>query len=140
MSVGPSNRRRDVRRSMPPLAVRIGDTVFRTVNWSLGGLALAEAGALAAEAPIGTEVRGHFGPDEKHLPCPFRAVVVRIEAETGVVAVHIIELPSESFTFLERLLRHAEPLPAPVPAAAEATAAAPPPTPPGEPPGGAGGE
>lgn len=113
MSVGPRNRRKDVRRAFPQLFVQVGKIIYRTKDWSLGGMALCDALSLVegAGTGIGCEVKGHFGLEEAHLPCPFRAVVIRADREAGLVAIRFLELRPDSFTFIERLLRRAQPVP-----------------------------
>lgn len=95
-----SDQRRDRRRTLPVLIVRIDDVEYRTHDWSLGGLALAGADPLL---PDGAEVEGHLLAAEAATPYRFVARVVRHDAEADVVGLRFAELAPDAFAFLERL-------------------------------------
>jgi len=95
-----SDQRRDRRRTLPVLIVRIDDVEYRTRDWSLGGLSLAAADPLL---PDGAEVDGHLLAEDDDTPHRFAGRVVRHDPVTDVVALRFAELAPEAFVFLERL-------------------------------------
>ncbi len=111
MSVGPRNRRRDVRRELPPLSIDLGDGAHQTRDWSLGGVAFRTSGQAAKSYDVDEEISGSFTIDTGHGGYRFTASVVRADQESGVVALRFVELAPDSFSVLERLLLRAQPVP-----------------------------
>ncbi|MCB9948837.1 MAG: PilZ domain-containing protein [Rhodospirillaceae bacterium] len=125
MSVGPRNRRRDVRRELPLLTVQLGEVQFLTRDWSLGGFSMRDDGQAGQGFEAEEEVSGTFVMDGADGAYPFGAVVVRANPDTKVVAFRFLELASDTFWVLERMLLRAEPnLRRPARAEATATQAA----------------
>ena len=111
MSVGPRNRRRDVRRELPPLTIDLGDGPHQTRDWSLGGVAFRTSGQAARSFEGEDEISGCFTIDGGHGDFRFTASVVRADHGSGVVALRFVELAPDSFSVLERLLLRAQPIP-----------------------------
>ena len=111
MSVGPRNRRRDVRRELPPLTIDLGDGPHQTRDWSLGGVAFRTSSQAAKSFDGEEEISGSFTIDSGHGGYRFTASVVRADQESGVVALRFVELAPDSFSVLERLLLRAQPVP-----------------------------
>ena len=120
MSVAPINRRKDVRRVLPVLVIQLGDLQFPTRDWSLGGFALTGATYLGRRLEIGEVISGKLGRPEEgiHDDAAFCAEVRRFAENGDLAGCRYTQLTTEAFTFLERLMRRAEPAPPP---AAEAT-------------------
>lgn len=95
-----SDQRRDRRRTLPVLVVRIGEVAYRTRDWSLGGVALAGADPLL---PDGADVEGHLMTGEGDPPYRFAGRVVRHDPRTDVVGLRFAELAPDAFALLERL-------------------------------------
>jgi hypothetical protein len=92
--------RRDRRYPMPQLHLMIEGAEYLVTNWSLGGFLIAGVGA-ALE--VGLVVTGTMRfADTKWAP--FRAEVVRFEAETGLLAARFQELSDSAFDLLDRAL------------------------------------
>ena len=96
-----TERRRDKRLSMPPLSVSFDGGSYGTVDWSLGGLLVAEYFGPAAP---GDEVEGTIQILADATSHPFRAVVVRRDSATGELALNFIELSDSAFSLLESAL------------------------------------
>lgn len=95
-----SDQRRDRRRTLPVLIVRIDGVEYRTRDWSLGGLSLAGADPLL---PNGADVDGQVSAEADGTPRRFAGRVVRHDPATDVVALRFAELAPDTFAFLERL-------------------------------------
>ena len=111
MSVGPKNRRRDVRRELPQLTIQFGAVKHATRDWSLGGFALRDVGQGSRIFEPEDEVSGIFAVQDGDSGYRFTASVVRASHDTGVVAFRFLELAPDSFAVLERLLLRAQPVP-----------------------------
>lgn len=120
MSIAPINRRKDVRRVLPVLLIQLGDLRFPTRDWSLGGFALTGATYLGRPLEIGELIVGALGRPEDAVAADatFHAEVRRVAEKGDLVGCQYTELTTEAFTFLERLMRRAQPSPAPAAAAA----------------------
>ena len=106
MSIAPINRRRDVRRFLPVLIVRLGDLEFPTRDWSLGGFALTGATYLGRPLEIGEVICGNLGRPEEGIQddAAFHAEVRRIAENGDLAGCQYTQLTTEAFTFLERLM------------------------------------
>lgn len=103
------DRRRDKRRPVPEIAVRIDGQVGTSLDWSLGGLSVE---SLHPAYKIGDIVAGELGrAGEGGHWLPFMAQVVRRERLSRGAGLHFVDLSTECFDFLEAVLRH-RPMPA----------------------------
>jgi hypothetical protein len=97
--------RRDKRMHHPVFDVRIGGEVWRTANWSLGGLLLIRSyeGSLVP----GDRVRGSIAPAGARAAegVPFTARIVRRARGGHALAVQFDPLDDRLLAFLERCLR-----------------------------------
>ena len=109
MSVGPANRRRDIRRALPKLTIHIGVLAFHTRDWSLGGFALAETAGTRIPFEVDDEVGGEFTIEQRDGTYPFRAQMVRLDETAGIAGFRYIDMDPGTFTVLERLLLRAQP-------------------------------
>lgn len=111
MSIAPINRRKDIRRTLPVLMIQLGDLRFPTRDWSLGGFALTGATYLGRPLEIGEVIFGHLGrPDEPiQEDATFHAEVRRFAENGDLAGCSYTQLTTEAFTFLERLMRRAQP-------------------------------
>ena len=109
MSVGPANRRRDIRRALPKLTIRIDPLEFYTRDWSLGGFALAETGKTPLPCEVDEEVSGQFAIENRAGTFSFRARMVRFDEAAGVAGFRFLDMDPETFTVLERLMLRAQP-------------------------------
>ena len=111
MSIAPVNRRKDVRRMLPVLIVRLGDLEFPTRDWSLGGFGLTGASYLGRPLEIGEVICGHLGRPEEGIQddASFHAEVRRIAENGDLAGCRYTQLTTEAFTFLERLMRRPAP-------------------------------
>lgn len=100
----PTNLRRDKRITVPQFQVHLDGNTTPTTNWSLGGLCLRDyRGHLA----IGQIVEGLIvGTTREGLETlPFTAEVIRLDRETGEVALRFDGLDVRDFDFFEKCLR-----------------------------------
>ena len=111
MSVGPANRRRDIRRALPKLTIRIDPLEFQTRDWSLGGFALAGTAKTPLLFEIDEEVSGWFTIENRTGSFAFRARTVRFDDAAGVAGFRFLDMDPETFTVLERLMLRAQPAP-----------------------------
>jgi len=100
------NQRRDVRHDHAVLLVTIGETTYRSTDWSLGGIALV---GTDAALPEGADVQGFLAAE----PAPDRIVaflarVVRVDPGTDVTALRFRDLSAAGFAFLEGLTASAQ--------------------------------
>jgi len=100
------NLRRDVRHDHPVLLVTVGETTYRTTDWSLGGVALVGVDPGLA---VDQDVQGFLAAE----PTPdrivaFMATVVRVDPEAGLTALKFRDLSASGFAFLEGLLASAQ--------------------------------
>ena len=111
MSIAPINRRKDVRRVMPVLVIQLGDLRFPTRDWSLGGFALTGATYLGRPLEIGEVIAGKLGRPEEGVQedASFEAEVRRFAENGDLAGCRYTQLTTEAFTFLERLMRRAQP-------------------------------
>lgn len=100
-----ANRRRDQRRPLPRLAVRLDqDELYQTRDWSLGGLALQGAvGRFTIGDVVNGVMRGAVGEGRWY---GFTAEVVRVERGSGVAGLAFKGLSTEAYDFLEQFWRH----------------------------------
>lgn len=100
----PTNLRRDKRITVPQFQVHLAGTTLQTRNWSLGGLCIRD---YPGHLTIGQSVEGLLvGTTRDGLETlPFTAEVIRIDRETGEVALRFDALDVRDFDFFERCLR-----------------------------------
>ncbi len=67
---------------MPIMDVAIGDWVFHSINWSMGGLLLD-----GICQDIGMRVRGTVGLSGSRDTMPFAATVIRVDPDLGSCAI-----------------------------------------------------
>ena len=79
--------RRDRRYALPPVAVTLGDTQYRARDWSLGGLLLESAPAVA----IGGRVTGELRVADRDGAFAITAEAVRRDKAAGLLACRFIE-------------------------------------------------
>ena len=96
-----NERRRDKRLMSPPMSVSIDDETYQTVDWSLGGVLIADYYGSAA---LGDHLAGriHILTDQRSHP--FKAVVVRRDSGSGQLAFNFTELSESAFSLLESAL------------------------------------
>ncbi|MEE8271565.1 MAG: PilZ domain-containing protein [Alphaproteobacteria bacterium] len=99
------NFRRDHRRDTPSLAVKIGDDVVHSRDWSLGGLAIYDMHRLSLLCAVDDIVVGTLGATDDATDYAFSAEVVRVEPGTNMLALKFADLSKECFAFLEGMLR-----------------------------------
>lgn len=100
--------RRYKRFSDPALHVIIGERSYRTVDWSIGGLAVCGyAGALQADKQIKITLRVE-GDQEEQKTFSDRAVVVRNNPDAGTLALRFTSHSSATLKVLEYLTRRQE--------------------------------
>lgn len=93
-------KRRDRRQLSPALEVTLDGSRYRTVDWSLGGLLLADYfGPLAP----GDEVSGIVQVLADLSTYPFKAVVVRRDSALGQLALNFTEVSNSAFSALEAI-------------------------------------
>ena len=111
MSIAPINRRKDIRRALPVLVIQLGDLTFPTRDWSLGGFALTGATYLGRPLEIGEVITGKLGRPEEGIQedAAFHAEVRRFAENGDLAGCRYTQLTTEAFTFLERLMRRAQP-------------------------------
>ena len=111
MSIAPINRRRDVRRVLPVLSVQLGEHTYPTRDWSLGGFALTGVSYLGRPLEVGEAIQGQLGHPEDGMleDATFTAEVRRVAENGDLVGCQYTQLTTEAFTFLERLMRRAQP-------------------------------
>ncbi len=102
------NFRRDFRRDYPCLSVQVGDDIVHTRDWSLGGFAIYDMHRLSVPCTIDDVLCGSLGPSTEPPAHEFTATVVRMEPGSNMLACKFIDMSSECFNFLEKLLRHTE--------------------------------
>lgn len=99
--------RRDKRMVQPVFDVRIGDEVWRTANWSLGGLLLIRPyeGLLEPDDPVRGSIAFPAARESEGVPLesiPFKARVVRRVRRNRALALRFDPLDERLLTFLER--------------------------------------
>lgn len=100
--------RRDYRRDYPCLSVQVGDDIVHTRDWSLGGFAIYDMHRLSVPCTVDDVLCGTLGPSTASPVHEFTATVVRMEPGNNMLACKFIDMSSECFNFLEKLLRHVE--------------------------------
>ena len=98
--------RRDNRRDFPCLSVQVGDDIVHTRDWSLGGFAIYDMHRLSVPCTVEDVLCGTLGPKDSSPVHEFTATVVRMEPGSNMLACRFIDMSSECFNFLEKLLRH----------------------------------
>ena len=99
----PSNKRRHIRRQHPVLEARLGDGVYRALDWSLAGFAVGGLSAIVDPRSTGLSVTGYFGLADDALAFKFDAVIARIDRERDAVGFAFTTLWPESEDLLTRL-------------------------------------
>lgn len=98
------NRRRDHRRTLPALEIRLGDLAgLISRDWSLGGFA---ASGSDGDFVVGETVSGDLRLltlDEPWLG--FSGTIARLGPEDGLIAVHFTSLSPQCFALLETQFR-----------------------------------
>ncbi len=102
------NFRRDFRRDYPSLSVQVGDDIVHTRDWSLGGFAIYDMHRLSVPCTVDDVLCGSLGPSNETPVHEFTATVVRMEPGNNMLACKFIDMSSDCFNFLEKLLRRAE--------------------------------
>ncbi len=109
MSVGPANRRRDIRRALPTLTMEIGTLTYQTRDWSLGGFGLVETVTARLPFEVEDEVAGAFTIENRDGSFPFQAILVRFDEAAGIAGFRFLNMDPTTFTVLERLMLRAQP-------------------------------
>jgi hypothetical protein len=92
--------RKDMRLHYPILSVRIGDLLCETVDWSLGGMRVANyTGCSQVGDTVELVVEVSDGGGDWQMRCQAR--VVRVSALKGEIALQFEELGPKIFDFLE---------------------------------------
>jgi CheY-like chemotaxis protein len=100
--------RRYKRFSDPALHVTIGERSYRTVDWSIGGLAIGGySGALQPDKQIKLTLRVE-GDEEEKKTFSDRAVVMRNNPGAGILALRFVSHSSATLKVLEYLTRRQE--------------------------------
>lgn len=100
--------RRYKRFSDPALHVTIGERSYRTVDWSIGGLAIGGySGALQPDKQIKVTLRVE-GDEEEKKTFADRAVVMRNNPGAGILALRFTSHSSATLKVLEYLTRRQE--------------------------------
>ncbi len=102
------NFRRDFRRDYPSLSVQVGDDIVHTRDWSLGGFAIYDMHRLSVPCTVDDVLCGSLGPSNETPVHEFTATVVRMEPGNNMLACKFIDMSSDCFNFLEKLLRRSE--------------------------------
>ncbi len=96
------DRRDYMRDDLPLLSVNLGGTVYKTANWSMGGLLIdGYEGPLTAGALVTV---GSIGTDE--LPVRkvnVRARVIRGDSQSGHLAVTFLGLDTPAYDLLKAI-------------------------------------
>lgn len=101
-----AEHRRDKRLQLPIFAVRIGDQVCETINWSLGGLLIR-----GFDAPAQPEMQftmdiwvkdGPAGPENPDATLRVTAQLVRYDRPERLLAVKFADLTPTILDFFER--------------------------------------
>ena len=100
--------RRGFRRDYPCLSVQVGDDIVHTRDWSLGGFAIYDMHRLSVPCTVDDVLCGTLGPLKQAPTHEFTATVVRMEPGGNMLACKFIDMSSECFNFLEKLLRRPE--------------------------------
>lgn len=97
--------RRDKRLVQPVFAVHIGDEVWHTENWSLGGLFLIRPyeGPLEPDDPVDGRIVGKTRTGLESIR--FTAHVLRRERRSQALALQFDRLDARLLDFFERCLR-----------------------------------
>ena len=97
---GHNEKVRDRRAPCPALELSFDGGNYRTVDWSLGGVLVAD---YYGPRGLGEEVEGlvqvHSGTDSH----PFKAVVVRRDSATGQLGLNFTKLSDSAFSLLEAI-------------------------------------
>jgi hypothetical protein len=109
MSVGPANRRRDMRRQLPTLTVEVAGIPYRTRDWSLGGFSVQARPGAPPPVDAEADCEGSFAVEGRPDSHGFRAMLMRHDRDTGIAGFRFVHLDGPGFTALERLLLRAEP-------------------------------
>ena len=101
------NQRRNYRRSLPQLVVRLDNGgSFLSRDWSLGGIALFGH----RQQTVGTGIEGLLRLAQSNESwCPFAGNVVRTDSKLGMMAIAFSDLPADTFRRLEELLKRPAP-------------------------------
>lgn len=100
--------RRYKRFAEPALHVTIGDRIYRTTDWSIGGLALAGySGSLQPDKQVKITLQVE-GDEEERRSFEDRVVVVRNDPGTGALALKFTSHSSATLKILEYLTRRRE--------------------------------
>lgn len=98
--VAERNFRKDMRLQYPILSVRIGDQLCETVDWSLGGMRVANyTGGSQVGDTVELEVEVKDSGGDWHMRCQAR--VVRMSPLKSEIALQFEELGPKIFNFLE---------------------------------------
>ena len=96
-----NERRRDKRLMSPPMSVSLDDVAYKAVDWSLGGVLIADYYGSAAP---GDHLAGRIQILTDQSDHPFKAVVVRRDSGAGQLALNFTELSESAFSLLESAL------------------------------------
>ena len=95
------DRRFDQRVQSSALEVSLDGETYRTVDWSLGGVLLAD---YFGPRGSGEEVEGRVQITRDMSSYPFKAVVVRRDPGLGQLALNFTDLSASGFSALESLI------------------------------------
>ncbi len=89
--------------------MQVGDDIVHTRDWSLGGFAIYDMHRLSVPCTVDDVLCGTLGPSTEVPAHEFTATVVRMEPGSNMLACKFIDMSSECFNFLEKLLRWRSP-------------------------------
>jgi hypothetical protein len=98
-----ANKREHDRVSDPAIRLKIGAKIYRSLNWSLGGVLIEgyegglSTGSLLSILEIGLS-RGVMSQVKVH------ARVIRADEGGGVLAIQMLELDQSAYAILQKLL------------------------------------
>ena len=102
-----TERRQHPRQRLPQLYARIDGRVYRTVEWSFGGLVIEDPDSYLSAGAL-LRIDGLIDEDayrEACAPCPvdIRARVLRVGPAAGVVALSCLKLDDAAYAVLSEI-------------------------------------
>jgi hypothetical protein len=95
------DRRIDERVQSTALEISLDGEVYRTVDWSLSGVLLAD---YYGSRGTGDEVEGSVQITRDMSSFPFKAVVIRRDPTMGQLALNFTDLGASGFSALEAMI------------------------------------
>ena len=87
----------------PGMSLKIGETPYRSINWSMGGILVDDYDGKLSTGSLLTITE--IGPlDEEMTAVNIRARVVRADSAAGNLAVQILELDSPAYGVFQELM------------------------------------